>query len=127
MQPRQQHDAVVVLDDSHGRGVIGGTERGLPKVFGVEGQVDILTGKLGKTRGAGTGGFVAGLQSVSDTLTQVSRPYLFSNSLTPAVAGSGLAAFRVLRENPRMISELGEKIRYFRDGLLARGIQPLDG
>ncbi len=123
----RRHDAIVILDDSHGMGVIGKTGRGLPEVFGVEGQVDILTGTLGKALGAGTGGFVAGPQTVIDTLTQVSRPHLFSNSLTPAVAGGGLAALRLLREDPRMVVDLGEKVRYFRAGLLARGIRALDG
>lgn len=123
----RRHDAIVVLDDSHGMGVIGKTGRGLPEVCGVEGEVDILTGTLGKALGAGTGGFVAGPRAVIDTLTQVSRTHLFSNSLTPAVAGAGLAAFRVLRENLEMVAGLSEKIRYFRDGLRARGIEPLGG
>jgi glycine C-acetyltransferase len=123
----RRYDAIVVLDDSHGMGVVGATGKGLPEVYGVEGQVDILTGTLGKALGAGTGGFVAGPQAVIDTLVQFSRPHLFSNSLTPAVAGAGVAALDLLCKNPGMVAELCGKVEHFRSGLRAHGIEPLGG
>ncbi|MBM3523158.1 MAG: aminotransferase class I/II-fold pyridoxal phosphate-dependent enzyme, partial [Alphaproteobacteria bacterium] len=123
----RRHDALVVLDDSHGMGVIGATGRGLPELCGVEREVDIVTGTLGKALGAGTGGFVAGSRALIDTLVQSSRPHLFSNSLTPSVLGGALASLALLREQPEMVGELAAKVQHFRSGLEARGLKALEG
>jgi len=123
----RRHDAMIVLDDSHGFGVIGATGRGLPELCGVDGEIDVMTGTLGKALGAGTGGFVAGPRPVIETLVQASRPHLFSNSLTPSVLGGTLAALALLRAHPGMVAELARKVEFFRAGLQARGLHPLDG
>ena len=88
----KRYQATIVLDDSHGIGVVGETGRGVAEHFGLLDQIDIFTGTLGKALGGGTGGFVAGPSAVTDTLIQLSRPHLFSNAVPAAVACSSLAA-----------------------------------
>jgi len=121
------HGAAVVVDDSHGVGVVGPTGRGVVEHYGVLGQVDVLTGTLGKALGGAAGGYVASTAEVCDLLAQRSRPQLFSNALPPTVACSARAAVRVLRTRPDLVARLQENTRWFRGALRERGFQPLDG
>jgi glycine C-acetyltransferase len=121
------HDATVIVDDSHGVGVLGATGRGVVEHFGVVGEVDVITGTLGKALGGAAGGYVASSEAVCELLAQRSRPQLFSNALPPTVACSALAALRVLEAHPELLERLRENVRYFRAGLEERGFNPLDG
>lgn len=123
----RQHDAVLIVDDSHGTGVLGKTGRGTAEHFGVLGEVDILTSTLGKALGGAAGGFVAGSAALCDLLAQRSRPQLFSNALPPTVACSAREAVRVLRSEPERVERLREKTRYFRERLRELGYSPLEG
>jgi glycine C-acetyltransferase len=121
------HDATVLVDDSHGVGVMGATGRGVAEHFGVLGRVDVVTGTLGKALGGAAGGYVAATEQVCDLLAQRSRPQLFSNALPPPVACSARAAVRVLRSRPDLVSRLHENTRWFRGALLEAGFSPLPG
>jgi len=121
------HDAVVIVDDSHGVGAVGKTGRGVAEHFGVLGQVDVVTGTLGKALGGAAGGYVASSAEVCDLLAQRSRPQLFSNALPPTVACSARAAVHVLRTRPDLVVKLRENTRWFRGGLREVGFEPLDG
>lgn len=123
----KRYDAVTVVDDSHGTGVMGKTGRGTIEHFGLEGQIDIITGTLGKALGGAAGGFVAGSHAVIDTLVQKSRPQLFSNALPPTVACSALAALEALEARPELVARLRENVAYFRAGLTRLGFDPLAG
>ena len=123
----REHDAVVVLDDSHATGVLGNTGRGTAEHTGVLGDVDIVTSTLGKALGGAAGGFAASSAALTDYLTQRARPQLFSNALPCTVAGSALGAVRYLRSHPERVTALHENARYFREQLLARGFKPLEG
>ena len=123
----RQHDAIVVIDDSHGTGVLGETGRGTAEHFGVLGEVDVITSTLGKALGGAAGGFVAGPASLCDTLTQRSRPQLFSNALPPTVAASALASIRCLRAQPERVVKLRDNVRYFREQIVEAGFKPLPG
>lgn len=122
----ETYDAVTMVDDSHGIGVMGKTGRGTVEHFGLLGKVDIITGTLGKALGGAAGGFVASSRSVVDTLSQVSRPQLFSNGVPPTVAGSALQAIRTLEARPQLVDKLRSNVVYFRKGLKAVGFKPLD-
>lgn len=123
----REHDAVVVVDDSHATGVLGTTGRGTAEHVGVLGEVDIITSTLGKALGGAAGGFTASSAALTDYLTQRARPQLFSNALPGTVAGSALGAVRYLRSHPERVTALHENARYFREQLLARGFKPLEG
>jgi glycine C-acetyltransferase len=123
----REHDAIVVVDDSHGTGVLGRTGRGTPEHFGVLGEVDIVTSTLGKALGGAAGGFTAGSAALTDYLTQRSRPQLFSNALPPTVAGSALEAVRVIEREPQRVERLRENTRYFRERITEAGFKPLPG
>ncbi len=123
----KRYDAVSIVDDSHGTGVMGETGRGTIEHFGLEGQIDIITGTLGKALGGAAGGFVAGTHALVDTLVQRSRTQLFSNALPPTVACSALAAIEYLDAHPELVKKLRANVAYFRAGLEARGFQPLAG
>ena len=123
----RRYDAVTIVDDSHGTGVMGKTGRGTIEHFGLEGQVDILTGTLGKALGGAAGGFVAGSKALVDTLVQRSRTQLFSNALPATVACSSLKAIELLEAQPQLVESQRANIRYFRDGLKRLGFKPLDG
>src|SRR5207342_2968984 len=122
-----KHDAVVVVDDSHGVGVLGATGRGTVEHYGLLGEVDVITGTLGKALGGAAGGYVAASEEVCDVLSQRSRPQLFSNALPPTVACSALEAVRVLRREPELATKLHRQTAEFRDRLRALGFSPLDG
>ncbi|MFN2603187.1 MAG: glycine C-acetyltransferase [Gemmatimonadaceae bacterium] len=123
----RKHDAIVAVDDSHGTGVLGENGRGTAEHYGVLGEVDIITSTLGKALGGAAGGFVAGTASLCDTLTQRSRPQLFSNALPPTVAASALAAIRFLQSHPDRVAKLRENVRYFREQIVESGFKPLPG
>jgi len=120
-------DAVVIVDDSHGVGVLGETGRGTVEHFGLLGEVDVITGTLGKALGGAAGGYVASSEEVCDLLAQRSRPQLFSNALPPTVACSALRAIEVMLEQPELLARLRENTRVFRALLVEAGYRPLDG
>ncbi len=123
----KKYDAVVAMDDSHATGALGKTGRGTAEHCGVLGQVDIITSTLGKALGGAAGGFTAGAATLTDYLTQRSRPQLFSNALPPTVAASALAAVRHAEAHPELVTRLHANATYFRDQLRALGFQPLAG
>ncbi|HEV7991272.1 MAG TPA: glycine C-acetyltransferase [Gemmatimonadaceae bacterium] len=127
LQIARDHDAVLVIDDSHATGVLGETGRGTAEHFGVLGEVDVITSTLGKALGGAAGGFVAGSAALCDYLTQRSRPQLFSNALPPTVAGSALAAVEFIEQHPERVRTLRENARYFREQLIEAGFKPLAG
>jgi len=123
----EKYDAVTIVDDSHGTGVMGATGRGTIEHFGLTGKVDILTGTLGKALGGAAGGFVAGSGALIDTLIQRSRTQLFSNALPATVAASALRAIEVLDTHPELLARQRENVAYFRAGLQRLGFTPLPG
>jgi glycine C-acetyltransferase len=123
----RRYDAIVVMDDSHGTGVLGRTGRGTAEHFGVLGDVDVITSTLGKALGGAAGGFVAGPEALCDMLTQRSRPQLFSNALPPTVAASALCAIEHLEAHPDLVTKLRENTRYFREAISEAGFKPLPG
>ena len=127
LQIARDHNAVLIVDDSHATGVMGATGRGTPEHFGVLGEVDIITSTLGKALGGAAGGFVAGPAALCDMLTQRSRPQLFSNALPPTVAASAMAAVHFIEAHPERVQTLHENVRYFRAALVEAGLKPLDG
>jgi glycine C-acetyltransferase len=127
LQLAREHDAIVVMDDSHATGVLGARGRGTAEHCGVFGEVDVITSTLGKAVGGAAGGFTAGPAALTDYLTQRSRPQLFSNALPPTVAGSALAAVRFIEEHPERVTTLHENARYFREAITEAGFTPLAG
>lgn len=115
------------MDDSHATGVLGATGRGTAEHFGVLGEVDVITSTLGKALGGAAGGFVAGPAALCDTLTQRSRPQLFSNALPPTVAASALASVEFIEAHPERVTRLHENARYFRAAIREAGFSPLEG
>jgi glycine C-acetyltransferase len=123
----RRHDAIVVVDDSHGTGVLGATGRGTAEHFGLLGEIDIVTSTLGKALGGAAGGFTAGSASLVDYLVQRSRTQLFSNALPCTVAGSALAAVTQLEARPELVARLHDNARYFRAAVRELGFSPLPG
>jgi glycine C-acetyltransferase len=123
----KRYGAVTIVDDSHGTGVMGATGRGTIEHFGLEGQVDVITGTLGKALGGAAGGFVAGSRALIDTLVQRSRTQLFSNALPATVAASALAAIEIVERSPELLERQRENTRSFRAGLTRLGFRPLEG
>ncbi len=123
-----EHDATLIVDDSHGIGVIGETGRGVLERFGLLGRGDIvLTGTLGKALGGAAGGFVAGGAALCDVLEQRSRVQLFSNGLPPAVACGARRAVVELRERPELVDRLRANTQAMREAIAATGLRPLEG
>jgi glycine C-acetyltransferase len=127
LQLCRKHEAVLVVDDSHGTGVLGENGRGTAEHFGVAGEVDIITSTLGKALGGAAGGFVAASAAICDYLTQRARPQLFSNALPPTVAASALASIEYLEAHPERVATLRVNAQYFREQLLELGFKPLPG
>jgi len=123
----KKYDAVTLVDDSHGTGVLGKTGRGIAEHFGVLGEIDVITSTLGKALGGAAGGFVASSAAVCDMLTQASRPQIFSNALPVTVAASAMKAVEVLESTPSLVETLHDNVRYFRGALKDLGFKPLDG
>ena len=119
--------ALVMVDDSHAVGFMGEHGRGTPEFCGVMGRVDILTGTLGKAMGGASGGYTSGRKEIIDLLSQRSRPYLFSNTLTPSLAAASLQVLKLLKEEPSHRERLHENTRYFREKMAALGFDILPG
>jgi glycine C-acetyltransferase len=122
-----QYDAFVMVDDSHAVGFVGEGGRGTPARFGVEDRVDILTGTLGKALGGASGGYVAARREIVDVLKQRARPYLFSNSVAPAVVGATLAVLDLLQESDDLRVQLERNAGRFRAGMAGAGFDLLPG
>ncbi len=123
----ERYNAMVMVDDSHATGYIGATGRGTPEHCGVQGRVDIITSTLGKALGGASGGYTTGRQEIIELLRQRSRPYLFSNTLTPSLAAAGIAVFEMLSETTALRDKLMDNTRYFRDKLSKVGYDVLEG
>ena len=117
----EKYDALVMVDESHSAGVVGKTGHGVSEFFNTYGRVDIYTGTLGKSFGGALGGFTTGRKEIIDLLRQRSRPYLFSNSLAPAIIGASLEVFKMLKESDEIHDHLVENVNYFRDRMMAAG------
>ncbi len=117
----EKYDALVMVDECHSAGVLGATGRGITELFDLRGQVDILTGTLGKAFGGAVGGFTTGRREIIEMLRQRSRPYLFSNSLPPAVVGAGIELFKMLGEDDEIHDRLVSNVEHFRQGMIAAG------
>ena len=117
----EKYDALVMVDESHSAGVVGPTGRGVSEFFNTYGRVDIYTGTLGKAFGGAMGGFTTGRKEIIDMLRQRSRPYLFSNSVAPAIVGAALDTFKILDESNAIKDKLVENVNYFRDKMMAAG------
>ncbi|MDI9605437.1 MAG: glycine C-acetyltransferase [Bacteroidota bacterium] len=121
MELAKKYDALVMVDESHSAGVVGKTGRGVTELYGILGQVDAITGTLGKAFGGAIGGFTTGRQEIIDMLRQRSRPYLFSNSIPPLVAAAGVRAFQLLQESNQLQDKLHENVDYFIGKMKAAG------
>ena len=117
----EQYDALVMVDESHSAGVVGATGHGVSELTHTYGRVDIYTGTLGKAFGGALGGFTTGRKEIIEMLRQSSRPYLFSNSLAPAIIGASLEVFSMLKENNALHDQLVENVTYFKEKMLAAG------
>lgn len=122
-----RYDALVMVDDCHATGFVGATGRGTSEHFGVTDRVDILTGTLGKALGGASGGYTAASRRVVDWLRQRSRPYLFSNTLAPVIAGASLRVFDMLEDGAERRERLWDNAAYFRERMGALGFELLPG
>src|SRR6266852_5919134 len=123
----KEFDAFLVVDDSHGTGALGKTGRGTPEELGAFGKIDAYTSTLGKALGGSHGGFTTGPGSLVEYLRQKSRPYLFSNSLPPAVVMGSLAALDLLEKDTSLVTRLRENTMYFRKQLTSKNIRVREG
>ena len=116
-----KHDAAVMVDDSHATGFVGQRGRGTHEYCGVMDRVDVLTGTFGKALGGASGGYTSGRKEIVDLLRQRSRPYLFSNTLAPAIAATTLAVLKILTDSTELRDRLEANTKYFRSGMAERG------
>ena len=123
----EEYDALVMVDDSHSVGFMGDHGRGTAEFCGVEGRVDIITGTLGKALGGASGGYTAARQEIIDLLRQRSRPYLFSNTLAPAICAASLKTFEMLSESTALRDKVHENTAYFRAEMEKVGFDLLPG
>ncbi len=126
-QLAEQYQAMVMVDDSHAVGFVGPTGRGTPELHDVADKVDIVTGTLGKALGGASGGYTSGRQEIIDLLRQRSRPYLFSNSVAPAVVGASLAVLDLLEGGDELRARLRENTAWFRARMTELGFDILPG
>lgn len=117
----EKYDALVMVDECHSAGVVGKTGRGVSEKFDLYGHIDIITGTLGKAFGGAVGGFTTGRKEIIELLRQRSRPYLFSNSLPPAVVGAGIELFKMLEESDDLHTKLMGNVEHFRTKMLELG------
>lgn len=117
----EKYDALVMVDKCHSAGVLGATGRGITELYNLRGKVEILTGTLGKAFGGAVGGYTTGRREIIELLRQRSRPYLFSNSLPPAVVGAGIELFKLLAESDALHDRLVANVEHFRSGMMAAG------
>jgi glycine C-acetyltransferase len=123
----ERYDAMVMVDDSHAVGFVGPTGRGTPELHGVTDRIDIITGTLGKALGGASGGFTSGRAEIVELLRQRSRPYLFSNSVAPAVVGASLKVLDLLESSDDLRSRLRENTAWFRERMTGLGFDILPG
>jgi glycine C-acetyltransferase len=123
----ERYNAMVMVDDSHATGYIGRTGRGTPEHCGVQGRVDLITSTLGKALGGASGGYTTGRREIIDLLRQRSRPYLFSNTLTPSLTAAGIAVFEMLSATTALRDKLMANTRYFRERMEGFGFDILAG
>lgn len=122
-----KYDALVMVDECHAAGFIGATGKGTMEAKGVMGRVDIVTGTLGKALGGAMGGYTTAKKEVIELLRQRSRPYLFSNSLAPAIVGASLKVFELLKKDTKLRDQLEWNTNYFKKGMLEAGFDIIDG
>jgi glycine C-acetyltransferase len=122
-----KHDALVMVDDSHATGFVGKTGRGTPEHCGVMGRVDVITSTLGKALGGAAGGFTTGRREIVDLLRQRSRPYLFSNTLAPAIVGASIAVLDLIGPSTALRDKLMANAAQFRSAMTAAGFTLKDG
>ena len=122
-----KYDALVMVDECHAAGFIGATGKGTLEAKGVMGRVDIITGTLGKALGGAMGGYTTAKKEVIEILRQRSRPYLFSNSLAPAIVGASIKVFELLEKDTTLRNKLEWNTNYFKEGLRKAGIDFIDG
>ncbi len=122
-----KYDALVMVDECHAAGFIGKTGRGTLEDKNVMGRVDIITGTLGKALGGAMGGYTTGKKEIIEVLRQRSRPYLFSNSLAPAIVGASIKVFELLKNNTTLRDKLEWNTNYFKKGMLAAGFDIVNG
>ncbi len=123
----ERYDALVMVDDSHATGFVGKTGRGTPELYGVVERVDVVTSTLGKALGGASGGFISGRKEIIELLRQRSRPYLFSNTMAPAVVAAGLKVLDLLGSSTELRDRLEENTLYFRKEMTSRGFQIKEG
>ncbi|MCK6486289.1 MAG: aminotransferase class I/II-fold pyridoxal phosphate-dependent enzyme [Phycisphaerae bacterium] len=123
----REHDALLIVDDSHGVGVVGKTGRGVIEHYGLLGKIDVLTGTLGKALGGAAGGYVAAERGLIELMVQRSRPQLFSNALPPATAGGAMKAIEILRRDTTRVDKLRANVEYIRGGLAKLGFETVTG
>jgi glycine C-acetyltransferase len=121
-----KYNALVMVDDSHAVGFVGKTGRGTHEYRNVMDRVDIITGTLGKALGGASGGYTSGRKEIIDLLRQRSRPYLFSNTLAPAIAGASIKVLEMLMEDNKYKAKLDENTKYFREGIKKIGLNIID-
>lgn len=122
-----KYDALVMIDECHSAGFIGETGRGTLEEKGVLDRIDIITGTLGKALGGAMGGYTTGKKEIIEILRQRSRPYLFSNSLAPAIVGASIKVFDMLDKDTTLRDKLAENTAYFKKGMKAAGLDIIDG
>ena len=123
----ERYEAMVMVDDSHAVGFVGARGRGTPELHGVTDRIDIVTGTLGKALGGASGGYTSGRREIVDLLRQRSRPYLFSNSVAPAVAGASLKVLDLLESSDDLRARLRENTAWFRERMTSLGFDILPG
>jgi glycine C-acetyltransferase len=122
-----KYDAMVMVDECHAAGFIGATGKGTLEAKGVMGRVDIITGTLGKALGGAMGGYTTGKKEIIELLRQRSRPYLFSNSLAPAIVGASIKVFELLKKDTTLRDKLEWNTNYFKQGMKKAGLDIIDG
>lgn len=122
-----KYDALVMTDECHAAGFIGKTGRGVPELCGVHGEIDIVTGTLGKALGGAMGGYTTGRKEIIEMLRQKSRPYLFSNSLAPSIVGASIEVLNMLTETTELRDKLENNVKQFKAGMKAAGFDYKDG
>jgi glycine C-acetyltransferase len=122
-----KYDAMVMVDECHAAGFIGATGKGTPEAKGVMGRVDIITGTLGKALGGAMGGYTTAKKEIIELLRQRSRPYLFSNSLAPAIVGASIKVFELLEKDTSLRDQLEWNTNYFKSGIKQAGFEIVDG
>ena len=123
----EKYDAMVMVDECHAAGFIGATGKGTLEAKNVMGRVDIITGTLGKALGGAMGGYTTAKKEIIEILRQRSRPYLFSNSLSPAIVGASLKVFELLKKDTKLRDQLEWNTNYFKKGMKAAGFDIIDG